>query len=270
MCNVCCQEFSGWCKAFTRTERLLTILEVILLVVFIGFLTFFILHFIVCTEQKPTYKYEVAGSVIQESEDVLSTTPRQTLGPDVQCTWKPSQKTKATTHYYEYDKTLIPTTTLETPVQPMENVDFDSGIAIKDKYFMEGVEESDGEEPEEGFDKFVIALVKIKPLHDITFGCILTIVSEYWTLTAASCIEAIEEVESLDAFVMLERHGAAHGVAEVRLQPRFAAERRHDLAALRSAHALPPAPRPRLPALLDYLLLTVGERLTILGYGRFR
>lgn len=280
MCDVCCRECGRWCKSFTKTERLLTLLEAILLVVFIGFLIFLVLHFLACgTGYEPIYEeYPGIEIITKEPSKITEVTykPTSTLSPDVKCTWKPSQKTKATTHYYDY-VTQVPISTPEmqkSDSHSTEMSDLEEKVDEQTK-ISEGVEETDGEEPEEGYEKFVMALVKINPMREVTFGCILTVVSEYWTLTAASCIDAIEEMDSLDSFVMMEGYGraaggAARAVADVLVHPQYAgANRSYDVAALRSAARLP-RPPPSRAAALDLLLLTVGERLTILGYGKFR
>nr|XP_034840880.1 trypsin-4-like [Maniola hyperantus] len=135
---------------------------------------------------------------------------------------------------------------------------------------------TDGEEIYDSRKHFLLALVKIKPPQDITFGCTLTVVSKYWTLTAASCIEAIEEVDSLDSFVMMQGLGEKqniHPVADVMIHPQYeGVNLTYDLAALKSESSLitKESSAVTLPNMVDYFLVTIGERLTILGYGRFR
>lgn len=277
MCNVCCKEFRGWCRSFTRTEALLSFLEAFLLLVFIGFLIFLILHLIVC------YKPDNSDGIIPVTQTV--TTPyfesenrKQTLSPDVQCTWEPSQKTEATTHYYENAPPGRSTAKMRPNQTASKNKIYAPEIVKHDEITVPvGMEDSDGEEVEQGVDNFLLALVKMHPMRESTFGCVLTAVSQHWALTAASCIEAVEEVDSLDAFVMLEGYstdaGVKHAVADVRVHPEYVrAGHSRDLAALRSEDALAAGPLGmlRLPTALDHLFITIGERLTVIGYGKFR
>lgn len=297
MCNVCCKEFKGWCKSFTRTEALLSLLEAFLLLVFIGFLTFLILHFLACSQIVPT-SYEIippsstvsspistatssritsaGGAVITPDANEEFGSTRQTLAPDVQCTWEPSKKTAATARYYEHGAGAPAQTTAEMEKTPPKD---ESDVGSVSSAVPAGLEDSDGEEVAEGEDSFVLALVKLRPARESTFGCALTVVSRFWVLTAASCLEAVEEVDSLDAFVIVEGWGAAaearvaHAVADVRVHPQFATARRsRDVAALRSEDPLTIGSQGilQLPTVLDHLLITIGERFTILGYGRFR
>lgn len=273
MCNECCSELRGWCRSFTRTEAVLTILEAILLVVCIAFLVFLILHLVSCpksqiveiiTSPKPIYKYTTVSSVTAVGGRTTN---------KIECTWKVSEKTSAATHYYEQDRltsAMIPEAVTQyiattPPIQLIDDID---SLAMDDQ--------SDGEEADSLHVTFVLALVKPRPPRDITFGCIVTVISEYWTITAASCIEAIEEVDSLDSFVMMEgyggvRWGRTHGVADVRVHPQYGgANRSFDLAALRSEYALHRQNIVELPTMLDYFMITIGERFHLLGYGGFR
>lgn len=273
MCNEGCSELRGWCKSFTRTEALLTILEAILLVICIAFLVFLILHLVSCSKSKTDDKFTTPSPAAKYTRTVAPV-----LGPGVktthkvECTWKVSQKTSAVIHYYEQDgsttaltpKTIVyETTTL--PIQLIEDVD---SLAFDDQ--------SDGEEADSLHATFVLALVKLKPPRDITFGCILTVVTEYWTLTAASCIEAIEEVDSLDSFVMMEaygdvRQGRTHAVTDVQIHPQYqGANRSYDLAALKSESRFYRHNTVELPTMVDYFLITIGERFTLLGFGGYR
>uniref|UniRef100_A0A2A4JVI4 Peptidase S1 domain-containing protein n=1 Tax=Heliothis virescens TaxID=7102 RepID=A0A2A4JVI4_HELVI len=317
MCYVCCKELKGWCKSFTRTEGLLSILEAILLVVFFSFFIFLILHFVACptypeviTEEPPEIIPEATTSTVvvvtiasrpvtaasRPVTVVVSTTTElssssgstSTLPPDVECTWEPSRQTSAATHYYLEIETRSSRRT-ETPssrstedeVLTEETLEiFNSTLEPPHDFDDdEFVEPADGEPADDTYKSQIVALVKLKPLGDVTFGCILTKITKFWTLTAASCLESIEEVDSLDSFVMIEQFGEAaasrpRGVADVRVHPQFRGaggrSRAHDLAALRAHRALRPAAPPRLPALLDYFLVAIGERFHILGYGGFR
>lgn len=274
MCYVCCKELKGWCKSFTRIEGFLSVLEAILLVVFITFLVFLILHFVAClkipdeTNQNTT---DTEQNSTDERNDIPGTT---TLSPDVECTWEPSKPTTVRVRYYlndinttqRHDSNLLKTTMPQTPVG--EIAEYDD---------VEFSEHSDGEFADETYRHQVVALVKLKPPGDVTFGCILTKVTKFWTLTAASCIESIEEVDALDSFVMIEQYGEPRqsrprSVTDVQLHPLYqGSNRSYDLAALRSDRALQAAAGlPALPAPLDYFLLAVGERFMLLGYGGYR
>lgn len=255
MCVLCCKEFAGWCRSFTKTETALCILQGILLVVFTVFLAFLILHLLVCSKKEQPSKLPDVEEEIGSTHSVSNDNTPATVGPGVECTWIPSQKTEAATHYYE---------TRTVPATQTATVYFGDDFKLQ---------MSDGEDVEDERKRMVLALVKIKPPQDVTFGCILTAVSRHWTLTAASCIEAIEEVDSLDSFVMMEgygepRAGRAHAVSDVRIHPQYGVNGSHDLAALRSADRLGAAAA--LASALDYALITIGERLDILGYGGYR
>lgn len=280
MCYVCCKELKGWCKSFTRTEGLLTILEAVLLIVFIGFFVFLVLHFVACQihfEVLNTEFGDVTVPTVTTTASPIVTSPivTSTLSPDVECTWEPSQKTTAHTRHYVTDSYTadvghytrrISTTPFDETLKPLHYYDDD-----------EFLENSNGESASDIYKNQVVALVKFKPPGDVTFGCILTKITQFWTLTAASCIASIEEVDSLDSFIMIEQFGEAEqsrprGVAAVRLHPRYQGHSRaHDLAALRSARALRArAPLLSLPRMIDYFLVALGERLLILGYGGYR
>jgi hypothetical protein len=300
MCGLCCREFRGWCKSFTQTEVLLSIFEAVLLMLLLSFLTFVIIHLIVCPNGRvlslpdstttlgdhgglstytlyPSYTppIEHTTSFQQNNTNISSpdATTGTTLSPGIQCSWSPSIKTEATTHYYEFVNTVIPSDSHETTAAVNVSI-----IPQKSTGDAAGDEDSDGEEPEPYYNSFTLALVKSVPLRDMMFGCILTIVSEHWTLTAASCIESIEEVDSLDSFVILESHGeltegVTHAVTDIQIHPDYqGGNRTRDLAALKSDDSLikrggaPVA----LPQPVDHFLITPGETFTILGYGPFR
>ncbi|CAH1643796.1 unnamed protein product [Spodoptera littoralis] len=279
MCYVCCKELKGWCKSFTRTEGLLTILEAVLLIIFIGFFVFLVLHFVACQIHLGD-KNVIENSTVPTVTTTVSPSVTSTLSPDVECTWEPSQKTTAHTRYYVSDSYTADvghhtpgrsTTTKYLGI-------FDEALRPSHYYDEdEFLENSNGEPAGDIYKNQVVALVKFKPPRDVTFGCILTKITQFWTLTAASCIASIEEVDSLDSFVMIEQFGEAdqsppRHVAAVRLHPRYQGHSRaHDLAALRSARALRArAPLLHLPHMLDYFLMALGERLLILGYGGYR
>ncbi|CAH0699416.1 unnamed protein product [Spodoptera exigua] len=275
MCYECCKELKGWCKSFTRTEGLLTILEAVLLIVFIGFFVFLVLHFVACRihSEDATYfdKNETDSSTAPVVTTTSSSNASSILPPDVECTWKPSQRTTARTRYY-----VTSSNTTQTSSSTTNLGIFGEASELSHFYDEYGfLENSNGEPAEDIYRNQVVALVKFKPNGEVTFGCILTKITQFWTLTAASCITSVKEVDSLDSFVMIEQFGEAdqsqaRSVAGVHLHPRHQS-RRHDLAALRSARALRSrAPLLRLPHMLDYFLIALGERLFILGYGGYR
>ncbi|KAJ8734435.1 hypothetical protein PYW08_013685 [Mythimna loreyi] len=294
MCHVCCRELKGWCKSFTRTEGLLSVLVAILLVVLISFLVFLILHFVACrTDQKADEVPNTAKPPLVEEN--CSTTQHSVVAPDVECTWQSSQTTCAGTRYYMSDSRYK--TDPSTPPTTSTLKIFGETLQPSHEYDdVDSLERSDGELAEERYKGQVVALVMLKPPGDVTFGCILTKITKFWTLTAASCIESIEEVDSLDSFVIVERFGEAGAsrprtVVDVRLHerapvsageagaPRSAgapgesgasSARAHDLAALRTDRALHGTPVLRLPRLLDFFLVALGERFHILGYGGYR
>lgn len=226
---------------------------------------------------------------------------------DLECSWHPSDKTVAPTHYYLKDKLSTLPYFLKKqksgkgdgkPVLKMDGKDdsvmdyanMDSSQANEKSIDDVGREaesagldalayddQSDGEESLPLYKSFVLALVKVKPSREVQFGCTLTAVTAYWTLTAASCIEAIEEVDSLDTFVMMEGYGEddpgrTYAVADVQVHPMYqGANRSHDLAALRSEERLRRVRAgARLPTLVDYFAVTAAERFTIVGFGSFR
>ena len=301
MCYVCCKELKGWCKSFTRIEGLLAIIEAILLVVLISFLVFLILHFVACRpvseEGVPTPAPENGAAAENYSytkpDDSrvpitpYKTTEHSTLPADVECTWEPSRPTTAKSRYFLTDKLGSPgstgstTTTTAASTSPpttTESLQTDETLEPSHEYDdVEFLEQSDGELAEDKYKSQVVALVKLKPPADVTFGCILTKITKFWTLTAASCIASIEEVDSLDSFVMMEEFGEPRAsrprtVVDVRLHPLYqGSARAHDLAALRADRALRTRTPPlRLPRLLDYFLVALGERFHILGYGGYR
>lgn len=251
--------------------------------------------------QKPRGGELTDGGLPQASREPQQS-PTYTMS-DLECSWHPSKKTVAPTHYYfekfmkrkniikEAVKLVLKTDGTDYSTMDYANLDTseekgspnekyhdlrkDSELADLDTLAYD--DQSDGEESVPLYKSFVLALVKVKPSKDSQFGCILTAVTAHWTLTAASCIESIEEVDSLDAFVMLEGYGEeepgrSYGVSDVRVHPMFqGASRSHDLAALRSEQRLRRVQlAARLPTLVDYYSITAAERFTILGFGSFR
>lgn len=225
---------------------------------------------------------------------------------DLECSWHPSKKTIAPTHYYFKNRLsteplfLKRKQTSKEGAKPVKMDGRDDTIMDYDNMDTSQANEksldelrkepepagldalayddqSDGEESVPLYKSFVLALVKVKPSGEVQFGCTLTAVTAYWTLTAASCIESIEEVDSLDAFVMMEGYGEhepgrTYAVSDVQVHPTYqGANRSHDLAALRSEERLRRvAAGARLPSLVDYYAVTAAERLTALGFGSFR
>lgn len=85
-CNVC-----GWCGAFTKTERMLSVLQALLLAAFIGCIIFLILHLMTCNNP------ECHDDVTTEKTTTTSSVTSVTAADN--CTWIPSQKT-TTERYY--------------------------------------------------------------------------------------------------------------------------------------------------------------------------
>lgn len=177
-----------------------------------------------------------------------------TVKTNINCTWKVSQKTEANIHYYypvtkldvsKKIKELTIYNSLKVTANVVEDikVDIATGLVVENRTTSESTEDdiyltprmplnndnvfdiSDSEDVSEANIQHILALVKLKPPKDIIFGCILTIVHEYWVLTAASCLEAIEEVDSLDDFVMMEGYGGDykknHAVEDVQIHPMY-------------------------------------------------
>lgn len=288
MCNEFCKEFTGWCRSFTRKEVGLSALEALLLALLIGFIVFLTLHLLVCSEKKAKVDQVIHPPAENKpgwpNAPILIPVPTTkgfnsapsgsttTLSPDIECTWEPSKKTPATARYYWTPRT-----------DRIKYVPQSEGLAYGEVF--DGVEyEDDIDENPDGVDAprrykdFVAALVKLKLPADVTYGCILTKVTRYWTLTAASCIESIEEVDTLDSFFISEtfgevKQGMSHELADVRIHPLYQGmNRTYDLAALRSADALAPDPArlPRLPTVLEYFMVGLGEKFIILGHGGYR
>ncbi|XP_060810666.1 uncharacterized protein LOC106132906 [Amyelois transitella] len=281
MCGVCCVQLKGWCKAFTKTEIFLCILEALLLILFIASLTILVLHFLACNKKEIDESTYPGNDKGYQPEDSGMPAVHSTVAPDVKCTWKPKQQTKAPTHYYE-QSSVATTTSVTNAGGVSRNVHLagkPTSSPPANRSFIDEVLSylSDGEEAE-SYKRYVLSLVKIRPPQDVTFGCILTIVADYWVVTAASCIEAIEEVDSLDSFVMMEGYGegeagGTHAVADVLMHPWYqGSNHSYDVVALKSERRLvgPSRSAVEFASLIDYYLLPIGEKLTILGYGRYR
>ncbi|XP_061718177.1 trypsin 3A1-like [Cydia pomonella] len=272
-CQKCWEEFKGWLKAFTPVETFLTILEALLLVILIVFIIFLILHFLSCRGELESQAststaataFHISTVTPRYSTRRLTAISRDTTGRKTRptCTYtKEQNSTLATPSTNEITASSSPYTTdvptYETPTHP------DQIVPIQ----------SDGELAVEDERRHVMALVKIKP-SGVTFGCILTVVAERWVVTAASCLDSIEEVDSLDNFVIMDNYdalnkGLSHAVSDVRVHPLYeGGNKSYDLALLQSEDGLgrPPV---KMASLLDYFKLPMGEAVNILGFGRFR
>lgn len=276
MCNVFCKELRGWCRSFTKLEAYLSLLQFVFLIILIAFLTFAILHFIVCFKKEEDIEInqttKITSSTIFTEKKITYTETYQTastptpLPKGINCTWKPSVKTTAITHYYDGNQT--PTNTKDT--DKLSDTVTSTGTLIKDSL--------DGELVNDIVKGFLLALVKYKPPQDVTFGCTLTIVAEKWTLTAASCIESIEELDSLDSFVMMKGlgeggQGRLHPVSDIMMHPLYqGVNKSYDLAAIKSEDDLVKVGSifVTLPTLVDYLTVTIGDKMDLLGFGKFR
>lgn len=250
------------------------------------------------------------GGLPQGNREPQYTSPILTT-TDLECSWHPSKKTVAPTHYYfknrvstsaiflkrkktskDAGKPVLKLDSEDDSVIDYVNMDTSQAHDASTETSLDDLgqepepagldalaydDQSDGEESLPLYKSFVLALVKVKPSREVQFGCILTAVTAYWTLTAASCIESIEEVDSLDTFVMMEGYGEydpgrTYAVSDVQVHPMYqGANRSHDLAALRSEERLRRVKEgARLPNLVDYYAITAAERFTILGFGSFR
>lgn len=262
------------------------------------------------TEKLQHNKSSHDGGLPQENGDPRHSSPTLTT-TDLECSWHPSKKTVAPTHYYFKNRDSSSAILLKRkktskdalkPVLKMDgkddsvleyvNMDTSQTLDTPNEKSLDDPgkepesagldalaydDQSDGEDSLPLYKSFVLALVKVKPSREVQFGCILTAVTAHWTLTAASCIESIEEVDSLDTFVMMEGYGEydpgrTYAVSDVRVHPMYqGANRSHDLAALRSEERLRRVKTgARLPTLVDYFMITAAERFTILGFGSFR
>lgn len=320
-CDVCCKEFKGWCQSFTRTEKALTILEAVLLVVLVVFLIFLILHLLACSTPEP--RYEEPKGEIEESEEYelfeetevssvattkhttkrpkptkkkTTTAPRTTtstitgrltIEPGLECSWTPSAKTSAFTHYYEESSAQTTEATFtkfnaftKTPktakriATTKEHKKVDSKWEYNEDFIQ--LDQSDGEVADDFQTKQVLSLVKLKPPQGVVFGCILTIISKFHVLTSASCIEAIEEVDSLDSFVIMEQYGTSsngkiHSILDLQIHPLYQGmNKSYDLAVIKSESSFVNGQAVQLQTPLDYSLTTIGERFHVLGFGSYR
>ncbi|CAH4035239.1 alpha-fibrinogenase albofibrase-like [Pieris brassicae] len=264
MCNACCAQFRGWCKAFTRTEVYLSLAQATLLIGFIAFLIFLTLHFIACSKKDiPNYSTSNKTEEFELTTKSLFITSHTKNPINVDCTWNPSHTTDAVTHYFTKNIKTPPTVQIEH----MTYADQTPKIKV--------INDSDGLIDTTRKD-FVLALVKIKPPLNLVFGCILTVVNKFWSLTAASCIESIEEVDSLDSFVMMEnfgeiKQGPVHSVSDINIHPLYqGTNKSYDLTAIKSEDKINIPQVAQLPKALDYLLINLGEVFNILGFGKFR
>ncbi|CAH0722103.1 unnamed protein product, partial [Brenthis ino] len=259
-------------------EAYLSLLQFVFLIILIVFLTFAILHFIVCFKKEEDIEINqttkrTASVTLTEKETTYTVTYQTVRTPTplpkgITCTWKPSVKTIAITHYYEGNQSP----TIHTKdIYKSSDTATSTGILVKDKSL-------DGELVNDIVKGFLLALVKYKPPQDVTFGCTLTIVAEKWTLTAASCIESIEELDSLDSFVMMKGlgeggQGRLHAVSDIMMHPLYqGVNKSYDLAAIKSEDDLVKVGNifVTLPTLVDYLTVTIGDKMDLLGFGKFR
>ncbi|VVC87025.1 unnamed protein product [Leptidea sinapis] len=287
------KQLRAWFRSFTATEQYLSAVQVVLFIGLIAFLSFLILHFIACWRGNNSFPHNVdidyTTVTIDDSDSKLSTSDHKsnsptkhtsttsevtdsspsretsTLTTNVECTWKASQKTSVATHYYyKQEKTTEENSVIEN-VSPETQ---EGSVIVAD----------DGDVDVGNKSHFVIALVKIKLNGDITFGCILTVITAHWAITAASCIESIEEVDSLDSFVMMERFGRKEQgkvltVSDVMIHPLYqGTNKSYDLATLKSEAVLTIniASIPKLSTMFEYLLINLGESLDIYGFGKYR
>ncbi|XP_063633445.1 transmembrane protease serine 9-like [Cydia splendana] len=271
-CQKCWEEFKGWLKAFTPVETFLTILEALLLVVLIVFMVFLILHFLSC-------RGELESSTLDSDTASNTTTvaPRySTRRPTGIHNDTTGRKTRPTCTYTKEQKSTLATTSANETTASSSPYSTDVPITYATPTHPDQIVsiESDGELAVEDERRHVMALVKIKP-SGVTFGCILTVVAERWVLTAASCLDSIEEVDSLDNFVIMDNYdalnkGRSHAVSDVRVHPLYeGGNKSYDLALLRSEDGLD-RPPVKIASLLIYFKLPMGEAGNILGFGRFR
>ncbi|XP_048005500.1 trypsin-like [Leguminivora glycinivorella] len=264
-CQKCWEEFKGWLKAFTPVEIFLTIIEALLLILLLVFLIFLVIHLLTChgvVDESTTDRAIVSDITTVAPKNVTKKSTSSSKKSRPTCTYTKEQKSNLTTPSANETDATSPYSTAAprytTPTHP------DQIVPIT----------SDGELADESEKLHVMALVKIKP-SGVTFGCILTVVAERWVVTAASCLDSIEEVDSLDNFVIMDNYGAlnkgrSHPVSDVRVHPLYnGGNKTYDLALLQSEDGLgrPPV---QLASLLDYFKLPIGEAGSILGFGRFR
>ncbi|XP_032527303.2 trypsin zeta-like [Danaus plexippus] len=275
-----CKEFKGWFNSFTRTEIYLTLLQAVFLVSLITIVTFLVLHLLVCLEddrrEDVTVTIDNLTTAVERSSThhYTPTTERSTLSKDVECTWTPSAKTEATAQYYEGGEVItLPPPTVTPDGNTPGDVSTEQSIKTDDGNETMGSDDELAGDVKAGW---LLALVKLQHPGEVLFGCTLTVVSSHWTLTAASCIEAIEEVDTLDDFVMMDRlgrgtRGAIHEVSEVIVHPLYqGVQKSYDLVAIKSVDRLSEdgGRHVKLATLLEVSLVTLGERLSVLGFGK--
>ncbi|XP_041974086.1 uncharacterized protein LOC121729593 [Aricia agestis] len=257
----CGKALRGWCRSFTKTERWLTVLEAIFLVVFISFLTYLILHLLVCScmvdnteihEASTGAEYVTAGDFATTHRIEVATSEENTDGRS--CSWTPSYKTEAANRHF-----LDGRGELQTPAFKLL-----SKTKLNHLLSYDAPDEADIETVETGL---VLALVRVQPL---TFGCILSVVSECWTITTASCYDSIKISRHREQFVMIGDRGdlkSGHNVLEVKMHPKYRSNSTYyDLCALKSNTSLGKEKFLILPTPIDYLLTVIGDRLTAFGY----
>ncbi|CAG9133687.1 unnamed protein product [Plutella xylostella] len=267
MSNVYWKEFKGWLQAFTNTEKALSLLFFVLLVVFLVLLVFVIVHLSICPEleiEEFSKTTESTTSTISEATVDKETEGQQHSSPTTPWSVTPDNDTD------------VATAATDVTIGPGDTCTWGRRTSTATRY----LEEAAGATPGAGagadeLARYTLALVQLRPRRGGTFGCTATAVAARWALTAASCLHAIQEEDSLDGLVLRGawRGAWGAGVAAVRVHPQYhGSVRARDAAALRAAAPLLPPGAPPVPraSLLDYLLVTIGERFTLLGYGKFR
>lgn len=318
MCNGSCANIWTWCKSFTKTERALVLIELLLIIVFIGFLVFIILHLIVCGEKSKsnndfttppniiiepdentsssesefsiedtsisentntytdtetiythgintnidaqntktsahsdneisiTYTGEVTYTYDTTVEYVATSKPSSSRR-NIKCTWKPSLKTEASRYflnYFTHNNKII--STIKTKYEP----------------YSTRVE-----------NKFLCALVKILSSNDVKFGCVLTVISKFWTITTAHCLDDIQKHDTLKSYVIMTDYEKENvdtfSIIDIQISSQTITRKGVYLAAIKSNSPLGLEGVP-LANNLDYILLTIGNRFTILGYSNLR
>lgn len=271
MSNECFKHFAGWCKSFTRTELYLSLLQALLLSTFFICLTFLVLHLYACFKLDLKYDTTTEEPFTDEGDEYSAKATTHIVVTDAiekQCTWVPSLKTTAVTQYFDRTKVTFTIKSNEKVKVSKERLE---SLEILSR------EDIDSVEADNVMKKYIMALVKVKLRKYMMFGCTLTIVSKHWTLTAASCIEAIEEVDALDSFVMVEGLGEggdmSHEVSDIFVHPQYQGTNySFDLAALKSEDNILRGDQLLLTmgSVVDYLIIPIGERLTVLGHGNYR
>ncbi|XP_072935400.1 uncharacterized protein [Epargyreus clarus] len=275
MCTTCCKEFQGWCRAFTVTEVFLSILQAILLTSFVAFLTFLILHLIACSDNDAsTEKYEPSKSTTEEGIQTTATVGASygstlytelstTLAPGIECTWTPSAKTRVVSQYFEHEQNPLNVTISSEFKRPQE-IQPDKVLSL----------DSLNKDVADNKKTYIMALMKIMSPHDMTFACIVTIISENWAVTAASCIESYEKVNSLDAFIIMDiylEHEKAHAVSDVAVHPQYrGTNESYNIMLIKTKDKFTSSRDEflNLPTLIDYFSIAIGERFTIIKFNK--